>query len=47
MRKKELEAVVMEQKVINRIFFIRRQKIKLDEDLAKMYEVETRSLMNR
>lgn len=37
----------MEQKVINRIFFIRRQKIKLDEDLAKMYEVETRSLMNR
>ena len=44
MAKKELQALVAEQKILNRIYVIRRQKIMLDEDLAEMYKVETRRL---
>ena len=34
----------MEQKILNRIFVVRGQKVMLDEDLAEMYRVETRRL---
>ena len=44
MAKKELQAFVAEQKILNRIYVIRSQKIMLDEDLAEMYKVETRRL---
>ena len=44
MAKKELLALVAEQKILNRIYFLRGQKIMLDEDLAEMYKVETRRL---
>lgn len=44
MAKKELHALVAEQKILNRIYVIRNQKIMLDEDLASMYRVETRRL---
>lgn len=44
MAKKELQALVEEQKILNRIYVIRGQKIMLDEDLAEMYRVETRRL---
>ena len=44
MAKKELQTLVMEQKILNRIFVIRGQKIMLDEDLAEMYKVETKRL---
>lgn len=44
MAKKELQALVMEQKILNRIYVVRGQKIMLDEDLAEMYKVETRRL---
>ena len=44
MAKKELQALVAEQKILNRIYVIRSQKIMLDEDLAEMYRVETRRL---
>ena len=44
MAKKELQAIVMEQKILNRIFVIHGQKIMLDEDLAEMYKVETKRL---
>lgn len=42
--KKELGMLVMEQKILNRIYVIRGQKIILDEDLAEMYRVETKRL---
>ncbi len=44
MAKKELVALVAEQKILNRIHVIRSQKIMLDEDLAAMYGVETKRL---
>ncbi|RWZ83469.1 MULTISPECIES: ORF6N domain-containing protein [Hydrotalea] len=44
MAKKELQALVAEQKILNRIYVIRNQKVMLDEDLAEMYGVETRRL---
>ena len=44
MAKKELQALEAEQKILNRIYVIRNQKVMLDEDLAEMYGVETRRL---
>lgn len=44
MAKKELQILVAEQKILNRIYVIRGQKIMLDKDLAAMYSVETRRL---
>lgn len=44
MPKKELEILVAEQKILNRIYVVRGQKIMPDEDLAEMYAVETRRL---
>ena len=40
MEKKELQALVAEQKILNRIYVIRGQKVMLDRDLADMYGVE-------
>jgi hypothetical protein len=42
--KKELQTLVAEQKILNRIYVIRGQKIMTDQDLAEMYKVETRRL---
>lgn len=44
MAKKELQVLVAEQKILNRIYFIRGQKVMIDEDLAGMYNVETKRL---
>ena len=44
MAKKELQVLVAEQKILNRIYVVRNQKIMLDEDLAMMYKVETKRL---
>ncbi len=44
MAKKELQALVVEQKILNRIYVIRGEKVMLDRDLAEMYGVETRVL---
>jgi hypothetical protein len=44
MSKKELQVLVAEQKILNRIYVIRGQKVMIDEDLAAMYGVETRRL---
>ena len=44
MAKKELQLLVAEQKILNRIYVVRGQKIMLDKDLAEMYGVETRVL---
>ncbi|MBX9785358.1 MAG: ORF6N domain-containing protein [Chitinophagaceae bacterium] len=44
MAKKDLQMLVAEQKILNRIYVIRNQKVMLDEDLAEMYRVETKRL---
>jgi len=44
MAKKELQALVAEQKILNRIYVVRGEKIMLDRDLAELYNVETRVL---
>lgn len=44
MASKAVAAMVEEQKILNRIYVIRGQKVMLDEDLAQMYSVETKRL---
>lgn len=44
MSKKELQALVTEQKILNRIYVVRNEKIMLDRDLAELYGIETRVL---
>lgn len=44
MAKQELKALVAEQKILNKIYILRGQKVMLDKDLAEMYGVETRVL---
>jgi hypothetical protein len=44
MAKKELQALVSEQKILNKIHIIRGQKVMIDEHLAEMYGVETKRL---
>ena len=44
MASKEMEVLVEEHKILNRIYVIRGQKVMLDEDLAQMYNVETKRL---
>jgi hypothetical protein len=44
MAKKELQLLVAEQKILNKIYVFRDQKVMIDEDLAEMYGVETRRL---
>jgi ORF6N domain len=44
MAKKELQALVAEQKILNRIYVVRGEKVMLDRDLAELYAVETRAL---
>ena len=44
MAKKELQALVAEQKILNKIYVIRGEKVMLDQDLAEMYGVETKQL---
>jgi hypothetical protein len=43
-KKNPLQDLVAEQKILNRIYVIRGQKVMIDEDLAEMYKVETRRL---
>ncbi|HRN92642.1 MAG TPA: ORF6N domain-containing protein [Ferruginibacter sp.] len=44
MARKVLQVLVAEQKILNRIYVVRGEKVILDEDLAEMYGVETRRL---
>ena len=44
MAKKELQLLVAEQKILNRIYVLRGQKVMIDEDLAIMYAVDTKRL---
>ena len=42
MAKKELQILVTEHKILNRIYIIRGEKVMFDSDLADMYRVETK-----
>jgi phage regulator Rha-like protein len=44
MAKRELQVLVAEQKILNKIYAIRGEKVMLDQDLAEMYGVETKQL---
>lgn len=44
MAKKELKALVAEQKILNKIYAIRGERVMLDHDLAEMYCTETKQL---
>ena len=44
MAKKELQLLVAEQKVLNKTYAIRGEKVMLDKDLSAMYGVETKQL---
>ena len=44
MAKKQLQALVIDQKILNRIHVVRGEKIMLDRDLAELYGIETRAL---
>src|SRR6478609_7049915 len=40
----KITSVITEQFIVNKIYFIREQKVMLDEDLADLYQVETKRL---
>ena len=40
---KKIASVITEQFIVNKIYFIRGQKVMLDRDLAELYGVETKS----
>jgi hypothetical protein len=42
--KKEITSIIPDEIVINKIYFIRGQKVMIDSDLAELYGVETRRL---
>ena len=42
MAKKELQTLVAEQKILNKIYVVRGEKVMIDRDLAEMYGVETK-----
>jgi ORF6N domain len=44
MAKKELQTLVMEQKILSRIYVIRGEKVMQDRDLAELYGIETKVL---
>jgi hypothetical protein len=44
MAKKEMETLVLEQQILNRIYVVRNEKVMLDRDLADLYGVATKRL---
>lgn len=44
MGRKEIQLLVAEQKILNKIYAIRGEKVMIDKDLADMYGVETKYL---
>ena len=41
---KNIVSVMPDEVIISKIYFIRGQKVMLDEDLAELYQVETKQL---
>ncbi|MFM2387762.1 MAG: hypothetical protein RL660_2519 [Bacteroidota bacterium] len=44
MAKAQISKIIDEQKIINRIYLLRGEKVMLDRDLAELYNVETKRL---
>ena len=44
MAKKEIQALVLEQKILSRIYVVRGENVMLDRDLAELYGIENRAL---
>ena len=44
MAKKEIVLITPDEVVMNKIYFIRGQKVMVDRDLAELYQVETKAL---
>jgi ORF6N domain len=44
MARKELQALVVEQKILNKIYAVRGERVMLDQDPAEMSSVETKQL---
>ncbi|MCF3110182.1 ORF6N domain-containing protein [Niabella sp. CC-SYL272] len=44
MARTTLQHLVAEQKILNRIYVVRRERVLLDRDLAELYGVETKRL---
>jgi hypothetical protein len=44
MRKEEIQVAIMEEVIIRKIYIIRGKQVMLSQDLAVLYEVETRVL---
>ena len=44
MAKKQINSILADEAIINKIYFIREKKVMLDRDLAEMYGVETKVL---
>ncbi len=44
MAENKFQSILLEQKILNKIYILRGQKIMLDKDLAEMYKIETRRL---
>jgi len=38
------EIAINQEEIVSKIYYIRRQKVMLDKDLAELYNVETRRL---
>ncbi len=43
---KSKTSVDVNEEIVDRIYFVRGQKVMLDFDLARLYEVETKSLQS-
>ena len=39
-----MSIIISERQILNKIYFIRGEKVMLDKDLAELYDVETKRL---
>lgn len=44
MKKKQTDLIIPDEVLINKIYYLRKQKVMLDRDLAELYGVQTRRL---
>ena len=43
-KRKNSKSLIADERIVNKIFMVRNQRVMLDRDLAEMYNVETRVL---
>jgi lauroyl/myristoyl acyltransferase len=44
MRKEEIQVIIVEEVIIRKIYSVRGKQVMLSQDLAELYEVETKAL---